>query len=107
MPVSIRRQMVAQQHAVDGAAGQLHLLPRQQDLELARSPIGINLAHLDHALLQLRPGSRGTLLRTPAAFCDPGQTRFLIALPPETSRGTRDVPNSWNKAVSASVCLCA
>lgn len=90
MSVGVAHQIVAQQNAMDGAAGKVHLLPRQQYLELARSPVGIAFAHLYYTLFQIIGSSCRTLPRTTAAFRDPSQASCLIALSPQTSRGTRN-----------------
>jgi hypothetical protein len=54
VPVLIAHQIVTQQHTMDRIARQLHLFPHQEDLQFVRTPVGVALAHLDDALLQLR-----------------------------------------------------
>ncbi len=52
VPVRRMDQIVPQQNAMNRAAGQYHPLALQQNSQLARTPVRIAAAQLDHPLLQ-------------------------------------------------------
>src|SRR5580698_6066258 len=79
------------QNAVDGASRQIDSRPRQQHLQLARSPVRIALPQLHHSLLLLSRRLPRTQLRPPAALGNARQPLLLIASPPQISRGPRNI----------------
>src|SRR5208337_5681707 len=69
-------------------AGERDALAVQQHLQLARAPVGIAQALLDHAAFELSGRLPGNALRPPAAFADAFDTLLPIAFEPGIAGGT-------------------
>src|SRR5271170_815620 len=82
MPVMLVHQLAAKQDAMNGARRQLNATRTQQYLKLARAPVGIAQAQLDHPLFQLRRRLPGTVQRPPTAFGNRFDSAGTIPLDP-------------------------
>src|SRR5277367_5526875 len=96
MPVLFVHQLVAKQDAMNGARRQRNATRAQQHLKLARAPVGIAQAQLDHTLFQLRRRLPGTMQWTPAAFGDRFDPAGAITLSQSRPVG-REISNSRHK----------
>ncbi len=88
--VLVAHQIVTQQDAVDGAASQRKAVAIEQDLKLARTPVGIPLPHLDNLLFALEGGLRGTAAGSAAVLGKAFHPAGAIAFQPSVSRRTGD-----------------
>src|SRR6266702_2860212 len=84
--VPVSHQLVTQQDAVDGAACQRDTVAIEQDLELARTPVGIPQTHLDHLLFALDGRLSGTVMGPAAVLGDAFHPAGAIAFQPAVSR---------------------
>jgi len=82
VPILLAHQIVAQQNAMDGAARQIHPCLAQQNLQLARTPVGITPPPLHHLLFQSAGGLPWTVMRSPTAFCNPFYAGLTVTLQP-------------------------
>jgi hypothetical protein len=90
VPVFGPHQAMPQQNPVDGAGGQPQALPAQQHLQLARSPIRVALAQLNHPLFSFLSRAPRTRVWPPTLFHHPSQSILPIAFQPDISRGPRN-----------------
>ena len=88
--VPVSHQIVTQQDAVNGAASQRDTVAIEQDLKLARTPVGIAQMHRDHLLFALDRRLSGTAMGPAAVLGDAFHPVGAIAFQPAVSRRTGD-----------------
>src|ERR1700749_4295206 len=87
--ILVTHQLITQQWPMDSSGSKLHPLTSQQNLQLARAPVGVALAKGYHPFF-LPPGCLSADLQRPAATLpNPRNTGTAVALQPQiTSRAT-------------------
>ena len=83
-------QTVAPQDAMDGVTRQRQSRLCQKYLQLARTPVGIALAQLQHLLLPRRTRTPRTLVWSTALLGDARHSCRSVALQPQIPGGPRD-----------------